>query len=133
MTEAAERVDGGMRSYELVAVVLGVLALALAAIVFIVSAGGDGDGTSTRPKAQVIRVVVPPGGPTGASLVPDRLAVRVGDSLVIENRDGRQHQVGPYVVGAGQTLRQTFPDPGTYVGACTVNVSGRVEIIVSPR
>jgi plastocyanin len=129
VTEAVER-DGGMRSYEIVAVVLGVVVIAVAVVVFIVSAGDDGGVSSGR--AQVIRIVVPPGGPTG-SLVPDRLAVRVGDSLVIDNRDRRQHQVGPYVVGAGQTLRQTFADPGTYVGVCTVNVSGRVAIVVSPR
>jgi plastocyanin len=131
VTEAAER-DGGMRSYEVVAVVLGLLVIAVAVVVFIVSAGGGSGGGGAGSPPAVVRVVVPPGGPTG-SLVPERLAVRVGDSLVIENRDRRQHQVGPYVVGAGQTLRQTFADPGTYIGVCTVNASGRIEIVVSPR
>lgn len=66
----------------------------------------------------------------GLSFFPDRFEAEVGDTLVIENRDDDVHTVGPYVVDAGQTLRQRFDAPGSFEGLCTLHPSGEVEIVV---
>jgi plastocyanin len=64
------------------------------------------------------------------TLLPRTLEVSVGDSLEIRNLDVVTHEVGPYVVGAGQTLRQTFSAPGTIQGMCTLHPSGEITIVV---
>lgn len=61
-------------------------------------------------------------------LVPDRLELEVGDTLVIVNRDDALHQVGPYTVAPHQTLRQTFTAAGTVSGPCSLHPSGEVTI-----
>ena len=64
-------------------------------------------------------------------LIPARVELDVGDTLVIVNDDDQVHQVGPYVVGPEQTLRQTFASPGTVEGLCSLHPSGQVEIVIS--
>lgn len=63
-------------------------------------------------------------------LLPRTLEVSVGDRLEITNRDEVTHEVGPYTVAAGQTLRQTFTSVGTLEGACTLHPSGAITIVV---
>lgn len=63
-------------------------------------------------------------------LLPRTLEVQVGDRLEIVNRDTVTHEVGPYVVAPGQTLRQTFTSAGVLEGACTLHPSGAIRIIV---
>jgi hypothetical protein len=63
-------------------------------------------------------------------IFPRSLAVRVGDQLVIHNDDTRVVEVGPYTVDRNATLAQTFNQPGTIVGICTIHPSGRVTINV---
>jgi plastocyanin len=63
-------------------------------------------------------------------LLPRTLEVSVGDRLEIVNRDDVTHEVGPYTVAAGQTLRQTFTSVGTLEGACTLHPSGAITIVV---
>lgn len=63
-------------------------------------------------------------------LLPRTLEVSVGDRLEIVNRDEVTHEVGPYTVAAGQTLRQTFTSVGTLEGACTLHPSGSITIVV---
>lgn len=63
-------------------------------------------------------------------LLPRTLEVSVGDRLEITNRDDVVHEVGPYTVAAGQTLRQTFTTVGTLEGACTLHPSGAITIVV---
>ena len=63
-------------------------------------------------------------------LIPSVVELDVGDTLVITNDDDQVHQVGPYVVGPYQTLRQTFATAGTVEGLCSLHPSGQVEIIV---
>lgn len=87
------------------------------------------------PEPQVIEVVVPAG--TGAldtsdePLLPSRLEVHVGDTLVIDNQDDRTHEVGPYVVAPGQRLEHRFTEVGEVVGECTIHPSGQVTIVVT--
>ncbi len=63
-------------------------------------------------------------------LLPPTLEVSVGDTIEIRNRDGSGHEVGPYYVDAGQTVRQTFTAPGTIEGLCTLHPSGQITIVV---
>ncbi|MFU8840551.1 MAG: hypothetical protein ACNA8R_07485 [Nitriliruptoraceae bacterium] len=63
-------------------------------------------------------------------LLPRTLEVSVGDRLEITNRDDVVHEVGPYTVAAGQTLRQTFTSVGVLEGACTLHPSGAITIVV---
>jgi plastocyanin len=63
-------------------------------------------------------------------LMPGTLEVSVGDTLEIRNLDVAGHDVGPYHVAAGQTVRQTFTAPGTIRGLCTLHPSGEVTIVV---
>jgi plastocyanin len=88
-------------------------------------------------RPQEYRVVVPAG--TGAridsgeavELIPRDLALSVGDTMVIENQDARNHTVGPFAVRAGETLDYTFSSSGIFKGACTVHPSGEVTITVT--
>jgi plastocyanin len=63
-------------------------------------------------------------------LLPRTLEVSVGDTLEIRNLDDASHEVGPYFVAAGQTVRQTFTAPGTIQGMCTLHPSGEITIVV---
>jgi plastocyanin len=63
-------------------------------------------------------------------LFPRRLEVGVGDRIVIDNDDTSSHQVGPYVVGPGQRIVQTFSTTGIIEGVCTLHPSGEVTIVV---
>jgi hypothetical protein len=64
-------------------------------------------------------------------ILPAELDVRVGDVIEIANEDDRGHLVGPFFVGEGETLRQRFRSPGTYVGTCTVHPSGELALTVT--
>lgn len=64
-------------------------------------------------------------------VLPATLDVRVGEVIEIVNDDDRGHLIGPFFVGAGETLRQRFRSPGTYVGVCTVHPSGELSLKVS--
>jgi len=63
-------------------------------------------------------------------LFPRRLEVGVGDRILIKNDDSASHQVGPYIVGSGQQIVQTFSSPGIIEGICTLHPSGEVTIVV---
>lgn len=61
------------------------------------------------------------------------LILGVRDVLVIHNEDNTWHRVGPYWVAPGHTLVQRFYQPGTIQGACTMNPSQQVEIVIRER
>ena len=64
-------------------------------------------------------------------ILPAELGVKVGEVLEIVNHDDRGHLVGPFFVGAGETLRQQFASPGTFQGICTVHPSGEFTLTVT--
>lgn len=64
-------------------------------------------------------------------ILPAELSVEVGQVLEIVNQDDRGHLVGPFFVGAGETLRQQFASPGTFQGICTVHPSGQFTLTVT--
>ena len=64
-------------------------------------------------------------------ILPRELDVKVGEVLELINRDDRGHLVGPFFVGEGETLRQRFNAPGTFIGACSVHESGEIVLTVT--
>ena len=56
-------------------------------------------------------------------ILPRELTVAVGEVLELVNEDDRGHLVGPFFVGAGETVRQRFSAPGEFIGACSVHPS----------
>lgn len=66
-------------------------------------------------------------------VLPGEMTVAVGEVIEIVNDDDRGHLVGPFFVGAQETLRQRFASPGEFIGVCTVHPSGelRLEIVGS--
>jgi plastocyanin len=69
---------------------------------------------------------------TPLEILPAKLEVRVGESIRIVNEDNRGHSVGPFFVGANETLSQRFTSPGEFAGICTVHPSGEFALIVRP-
>lgn len=63
-------------------------------------------------------------------ILPRELDVHVGEIFELVNHDDRGHLVGPFYVGAGETLRQRFNAPGTFIGACSVHPSGEIVLTV---
>ena len=41
--------------------------------------------------------------------------------ITVKNLDSVTHRAGPFLVGAGQTFTQRFPEPGRYPIVCTVD------------
>jgi hypothetical protein len=65
------------------------------------------------------------------SILPARIDARVGQVIRIVNHDTRAYHLGPFHVGAGETLTQRFTSPGRFVGSCATNASGRLVLSVS--
>lgn len=109
----------------------------------LVGCGGDdtsdaapGVETVESAEAATYEFVIPPGAGEALDagepleILPGRLEVTVGETISIVNDDERGHNVGPFFVGAGETLRQRFSSPGEFVGVCTVHPSGQLVLIV---
>ena len=64
-------------------------------------------------------------------IIPQELNVEVGELLELVNLDDRGHLVGPFYVGKGETLRQRFNAPGTFIGMCSVHPSGEIVLTVT--
>lgn len=120
-----------------------VVAVLLAGVMCLGACGGD-DGSAT-PAISVVDPVDAGGAvaaatyeytiPAGAGeaidagrpldILPGELDAHVGDTIRIVNQDDRGHNVGPFFVGAGETMTQQFASPGDFVGICTVHPSGQ--------
>jgi hypothetical protein len=111
---------------------------ALVAVVALLLLAGSGCGSeqADRPP-QTVEIVIPDG--TGARMLrnqevdvmPARLELRVGDTLVIRNDDSYDQTAGPYFVAAGREFSVTYGSPGTFDGYCPLSAGGRYEIVVS--
>lgn len=67
---------------------------------------------------------------TPLEILPGTLEASVGETIEIVNLDDRGHNVGPWFVGANETLRQEFTSPGRFEGVCTVHPSGELVLVV---
>jgi plastocyanin len=68
---------------------------------------------------------------TPLEILPGTLEASVGETIKIVNLDDRGHNVGPWFVGANETLRQEFTSAGTFEGVCTVHPSGELVLNVT--
>ncbi len=68
--------------------------------------------------------------PSTEPLIPAEFTVAVGDTIRIVNDDASVHQIGPYTVGPGDTVEQTFTSPGRIEGICTFHPDGEIAILV---
>ena len=117
--------------------------IAAAAVIVLAIAGcseGTGAFKQTEAAAEVIAeydCTIPVGAGlaldagTPLEILPDNFNARVGQTIQITNNDDRGHLVGPWFVGAGETMRQTFKTPGEFIGQCTVHPSGQIIVTVS--
>jgi hypothetical protein len=65
-----------------------------------------------------------------AIAVPTELVFDRGEVLTIRNEDTAANRAGPWVLGAGETLRMKFDTPGEYSYLCTVDASESVTVTV---
>ena len=119
--------------------VAGLLAFSLAVVGC--SSGDDTSGPGIVPadesESATYEYVIPLGAGdaldagTPLEILPAELEVNVGESIRIINNDERGHNVGPFFVGAHETLSQRFSSAGEFAGVCTVHPSGEFVLIVN--
>lgn len=106
----------------------------LLALALLVGAPLTGCGGEREP--ETLEIVVPAGtqdrlleGET-VTVMPARIDLRVGDTIIVRNEDEVTQSVGPYVVGAGDEISFTYGAPGVYEGYCALSEGERYEIVV---
>lgn len=111
------------------------LRLVLGGLVLLVAAGAIAGCREDR-QAQTVEVVVPAGtqdrldaGET-VDVMPARIELRVGDTLLMRNEDDVDQTVGPYFVTAGGELSLTYSVAGRYEGYCPLSGTDGYEIVV---
>ena len=101
------------------------------------SDSGPGFGVEDSAGAATYEYTIPAGAGealdagTPLEILPGTLEASVGETIQIVNLDDRGHNVGPWFVGANETLRQEFTSPGTFEGVCTVHPSGELVLNVT--
>jgi hypothetical protein len=143
MSESADRLvndlptRGGVaakRSSHLVRnAVIGAIAILVVALAVLVTwdRGGTGQGlVFTIPEGSYENVAIP--GIDSAIVIPTVITFENADEAVITiiNEDVVDHRAGPFLVGAGQTFTQRFPQPGEYPIACSVDPAESVVVTV---
>lgn len=104
------------------------------------SGGDDAAGPGLTPTEQSAEATYEYTIPLGAGealdagtpleILPAELATKVGETIRIVNEDDRGHNVGPWFVGANETLNQEFTSAGEFDGVCTVHPSGQLILVV---
>ncbi|WCO67430.1 hypothetical protein PO878_01690 [Iamia majanohamensis] len=119
---------------------LALLVAALLGATLLAACGGDDVGdlaVEQSEEAADFSYVIPEGAGEALDrgepleILPAELDAEVGQVIEIDNEDERGHLVGPFFVGAGETLRQRFSSPGEFTGECTVHPSGQITLTVS--
>lgn len=98
--------------------------------------GDDGDDRGlvfSIPSGSYERVAVP--GLESAIALPTQITFAPGEeaAITIVNEDVVTHRAGPFLVAAGQTYTQRFPEPGEYVINCSVDPAESIRVIVEER
>ena len=118
------------------------LAVVAVSVIALAACGGDdaADGPGIVPADEVrsatYEFVIPLGAGealdagTPLEVLPGELVVSVGETIRIVNEDERGHNVGPWFVGADETVSQRFSSPGEFEGVCTVHPSGQLVLVV---
>ena len=118
-------------------------AFVLVALIPVAACGSDDDASTPgvesgdQASAATYEFVIPVGAGEALDagepleILPAELEVQVGETIRIVNEDDRGHTVGPFFVGANETLTQRFSSPGEFVGVCTVHPSGEIVLTVN--
>lgn len=116
---------------------LGVVFVVLAGV--LLAAGAFSARTGLRP-AEGLLFTIPagakdrvtrPGFDSAISIPTDiRFASPAEAVITVQNLDDVEHRAGPFLVGAGQTFEQRFPEPGRYPLVCTVDPLETVVVTV---
>ena len=114
--------------------------LVVAVLLLLVACGSDEPAPLFRPDESAGEVdysyVIPAGAGEAIDrgepldILPQELTVQVGEVLELINEDDRGHLVGPFFVGAGETVRQRFNAAGKFIGECSVHPSGELVLTV---
>lgn len=64
-------------------------------------------------------------------LLPAVLDVKVGDEFVVVNEDVFTHNIGPFTVRPGETVRHVWKTPDTIIGECSLLMGDAVTINVT--
>jgi plastocyanin len=116
----------------------GSLLLIVLAVALVGCSGGDGDLFTADDSAGAAdySYTIPAGAGEAydrgepLEILPAELTVSVGEVIELVNEDDRGHLVGPFFVGAGETVTQRFANEGEFVGVCTVHPSGQLVLVV---
>jgi hypothetical protein len=107
----------------------GVALVAIVVIVVALAAGGGSDGVTHRyviPAGTSARIAAG----EQVNVMPTKLVVHVGDTLILRNDDSVTQQMGPLSVNAGSVLKMKFARRGTIEGTCTMNAEGTAKIVI---
>ncbi len=69
---------------------------------------------------------------THDQIFPPVMYAKVGQTVRIINEDRIAYTVGPFSIGAHQTMEQVLRRPGTFQGVCTTHYGGQFVLIVEP-
>ncbi len=64
------------------------------------------------------------------AIFPNPLVLQVGDVIRIVNDDAIGYDIGPFYVGAGETMTATVTSPGERSSFCSLHPSGSITVIV---
>ncbi len=118
----------------LVSILAGLLLCgAVSATSWVVLSGGP-----TRA-AEAVELVIPAGTAEkiqqgdASSPIPRDLSLVQGDVLLVQNDDSVDHNLGPYVVRAGETLTVPLSQSGSSAFLCSFHPSGGIGLSVAAR
>jgi plastocyanin len=86
----------------------------------------DGTITYTIPKGTRAKILAG----EDIAVIPAKLELKVGQTLILKNDDTDAHIAGPFFVGPGESSTYTFTEPKVIEGDCTIHPSGQFEIDV---
>ena len=109
----------------------------LLALVPLTVACSTSESSTPATTGVVYEVVVPTGTYESTmrgelvDLLPAVLEVKVGDEFVVINEDEFTHNIGPFTVRPGETLRHVWKTPDTIIGECSLLMGDAVTINVT--
>lgn len=63
-----------------------------------------------------------------SEVLPSPLVIEVGQVLKIVNEDTLGYDIGPFYVGAGETIVQKANAVGTFTSVCSLHPTGRIQV-----
>ena len=90
-----------------------------------------------KTSGNIVTIVIPMGAEQqirqGRDVIPARIVGRVGDRLVLINKDKAAHHIGIFFLRPGEKLEYPLIRPGNYSALCTLTSTKRFELIILPQ